>query len=102
MENVVKVKAKGQKSRVHKAIRDWYMNECKKALEADVVYPEWPAFWGGMCQQCACATGLSMSTINRFWNGAVKPNNKPRTFGCIAAYGQRAFDTAFLQSQLWF
>ncbi len=91
-----------QKHRVQRAIREWLLSEAKKSIAEDSVIPSWIALWKGMRNQCARETGLSLSTINRYWNGAVAAGGKFRTFECLDIFGIKAFDVATLNRHFWF
>lgn len=78
-----------QKARVQSTIKNWYIKECAKAIQNDEVIPEWKAIWKGMRAECANATGLAFSTIDRYWNGVIGGgNNEIFTFAEVAFYGR--------------
>jgi len=89
-----------QKLNVFNKIRNFAIFEAKRLLAAEKVLPDWEVRFSP--KEISEKTGLAVSTIKRFINGALRPNNKSRTYGCLAAYGVAAFDTVYLQSQLWF
>ena len=90
-----------QKKRTHRRIREWVVSDVRKALADEAVLGTW-AYPMSMPKRCSKETGLAVSTVKRFWNGAVRPNGILRTYDAIAAYGIKAFDTQYMHTQLWF
>lgn len=79
---------RAQKKRVQARIRAWHASECREALIRDEVIPEWRAVWPGMRTQCSQALGLAISTVNRYFSGAIAPCGDIPTF-CEAASAAR-------------
>jgi len=88
-----------QKLNTFNKIRRFAIEESKRLLNEDKVFPDWEVRFS--LKEISEGTGLAVSTVKRFINGALCPN-KSRTYGCLAAYGKKAFDTIYLQHQLWY
>lgn len=93
---------KAQKRNVHRRIRLWYVNAARDVLRREDVNGDWAAVWKGMRAECARDTGLALSTVNRYWSGAIAPAGKLLTYDCLDALGLWAFDVPRLRALLWF
>lgn len=65
-----------QKKRVQYIIRKWYIKRVQIKIFNDELGLYWDAIWRGMRAECARETGLALSTINRYWQGAIAINGE--------------------------
>lgn len=93
---------KKQKRNVHRRIRLWYVAAARDALQNEEVMGDWVALWKGMRAECARDTGLAVSTVNRYWGGAITSDGKLFTFDALDILGLGAFNAAHRRSLLWF